>query len=117
MVEAKEGCTVEPESGVIASVSHPSFFKEYRMVLGITGTAGEPQERDEILQVHGIDSFDVPPLRRYLRNRSQTRMFSSEEAKFTAMAAAVQDVTKTKGRSSRAPSYHQGRQLGVDTGG
>jgi hypothetical protein len=96
MVEVKEGVEVEPESGTIASISHPSFFDEYRYLLAITGTAGEPQEREEIRQVYGIDTFDVPPHRPCLRKRLPTRIYRSRKEKFAAMVESVRGLCGTR---------------------
>lgn len=81
MVEVKEGVPVRVESGVIGSVAHPSFFDGYKTVLGITGTAGEPEEREEIMRMYGIDSFDVPPHRPCLRERLPSLIFPTSREK------------------------------------
>lgn len=47
-MEVKEGLPVKKESNSIASISHPSFFTNYKKIYGITGTVGEKIERDEI---------------------------------------------------------------------
>ena len=60
-VEVKEGLEPETESNTIASISHPSFFNNYNIIFGLTGTIGSTIERDEILNIYKLDSFDVPP--------------------------------------------------------
>lgn len=81
MVEVKEGVPVQVESGTIGSVAHPSFFDGYKTVLGITGTAGEPEEREEIMRMYGVDSFDVPPHRPCLRERLPSLIFATTAEK------------------------------------
>lgn len=96
MVEVKEAVPVIAEQGTIASISHPSFFDFYKTLVGITGTAGEPEEREEIRAVYGIDTFDVPPHRPCLRKRLPTLVFRSLEDKFAEMERIVKGMCKTR---------------------
>lgn len=89
MIEVKEGVPVHPESGVIGSVSHPSFFDEYSRVIGITGTAGEREEREEILSIYGIDTFDVPFHRPCLRRQLPAQLFKTKLEKQKAMVRSA----------------------------
>ena len=60
-IEVKERLEPETESNTIASISHPSFFRKYKTIFGLTGTIGSNIEREEILDLYGLDSFDIPP--------------------------------------------------------
>ena len=60
-VEVKEGIIPKTENNTIASISHPSFFKNYETIFGLTGTMGSTIERNEILEIYHLDSFDAPP--------------------------------------------------------
>lgn len=60
-MEVKEGLEPESESNTIASISHPSFFQNYETIFGLTGTIGNEIEREEILNIYKLDSFDAPP--------------------------------------------------------
>ena len=60
-IEVKERLEPENESNTIASISHPSFFSQYKTIFGLTGTIGSNIEREEILNLYNIDSFDIPP--------------------------------------------------------
>lgn len=91
MVEIKEGVPVKVESGVIGSIAHPSFFDGYESVLGITGTAGEPEEREEIMKMYGVDTFDVPPHRPCLRYRHPTLIFHSKKEKQLAVVQSAME--------------------------
>jgi preprotein translocase subunit SecA len=110
MCEVKEGIPVSPESGTIASISHPSFFEEYDCVFGITGTAGEPEERAEVTSVYGIDTFDVPPHRPCLRVRRSTRVFRTEATKYAAMVEATK-VMIDNSQSSEDGMYRGARAV------
>lgn len=96
MVEVKEQVKVRAESATIASLAHPSFFEHYDTVYGITGTVGEPQEREEVQRVYGLDSFDVPPHQPCRRERWPTRVFPTQEQKWQAMLESVCEVCRTR---------------------
>jgi len=96
MVEVKESVIAKSESGTIASISHPSFFDFYKILNGITGTAGEIQERDEVRNVYGIDTFDVPPHRPCLRKRLPTCILKSKDTKLNAIVKATKLILKTR---------------------
>ena len=59
-VEVKENLIPETESLTIASISHPSYYDNYKCIFGLTGTIGQINERNEIRQIYHLDSFDVP---------------------------------------------------------
>ena len=59
-IEVKEGLEPETESNTIASISHPSFFNNYNIIFGLTGTMGSDIERTEILNIYKLDSFNAP---------------------------------------------------------
>jgi len=61
MLQLLNGLLTTPTSGTIASISQVSFYNEYKLLFGVTGTIGEPSERAEIQSVYKVDSFDVPP--------------------------------------------------------
>jgi preprotein translocase subunit SecA/ankyrin repeat protein/TPR repeat protein len=60
-LELKHGIEPEDLSLVASSKAHVPFFKDYRQILGITGTIGEACEREELRSIYAIDRiFDVP---------------------------------------------------------
>jgi preprotein translocase subunit SecA/ankyrin repeat protein len=88
-VEVKENIQVHNQGTTIASICHPTFFERYSYLFGLTGTVGERAERDEIMTVYHVDSFDVPPNRPCRRVRDPTRIFDTTIARDTAILASV----------------------------
>jgi preprotein translocase subunit SecA/ankyrin repeat protein len=88
-VEVKENVPVQNQGTTIASVCHPTFFERYSFLFGLTGTVGEKAERDEIMTVYHVDSFDVPPNRPCRRVRDPTRIFETAAARDAAILASV----------------------------
>lgn len=111
MVEVKESVPVRVESGVIGSVAHPSFFDGYSTVLGITGTAGEPEEREEIMRMYGVDSFDVPPHRPCLRQRLPSLIFSSKAQKNKCIVESALEKKRTTSVLILVPSIKESNEI------
>ena len=94
-IEVKEGITASSENSVIASISHPSFFKDYEEIYGLTGTLGESFERDEIMNVYKVDSFDAPSNRKCLRTREKTLITKFSE-KHKQILRVIKEMIKAK---------------------
>ncbi|KAH3768116.1 preprotein translocase subunit SecA [Pelomyxa schiedti] len=88
-VEAREGLLPQDQSYTIASISHPTFFGRYRRIFGLTGTAGEPAERNEVQEIYKVDSFDVPPNRKCMRKKLPTRIFHTSEKHREAILESI----------------------------
>ena len=96
-IEVKEGIEPETESNTIASISHPSFFSNYKIIFGLTGTIGNNIEREEILNIYHLDSFDVPPNFASQRKIYPTILFDNKETKEDNIINEIRN-TISKGR-------------------
>ncbi len=96
-VEVKEGLEPENESNTIASISHPSFFSNYKTIFGLTGTIGSEIEREEILYIYNLDSFDAPPNFSLKRQIYETLLFNNKDLKEDAMINQIRNII-SKGR-------------------
>ena len=95
-VEAKEGVTIHKMSDHAAQITFQSYFRLYKKLAGMTGTA--KQNRWEIRRVYKIWVVCVPTNRPVIREHWPDRVFPTEDAKF---AAVVEDVLRLRaqGRS------------------
>lgn len=59
-LEVKHGLEPKRENICPISMSHPVFYPLYRLIFGLTGTIGSRFERDELDQIYGIRSHDIP---------------------------------------------------------
>jgi len=59
-VEVKEGLIPEEESSIIGSISHPTYFQNYKTIFGLTGTVGEEIEKNEISKIYNIELYHLP---------------------------------------------------------
>ncbi len=73
-LQLKHKLPFTPESFTAASIAHPTFFKLYKQILGLTGTMGEKVERKEIQAIYKVGSFDVPPHLPSLRTRLPSKL-------------------------------------------
>ncbi len=95
-VEAKEGVTIHKMSDHAAQVTFQSYFRLYKKLAGMTGTAA--QNRWEVRRVYKIWVVCVPTNQPVVREHWGDRVFPTEDAKFTAV---VQEVLRLRaqGRS------------------
>jgi preprotein translocase subunit SecA len=57
-IEAKEGVTIQKESRTFASITFQNYFRLYKKLSGMTGTAATSSE--EFYKVYGVDTVIVP---------------------------------------------------------
>ncbi len=86
-IEAKEGVKIEQESQTLASITLQNFFRMYRKLAGMTGTA--MTEAEEFSKIYQLDVVAIPTNRPMIRMDKDDIIFLTERAKF---AAIVQDV-------------------------
>jgi len=86
-VEAKEAVEITADRETLARVSFQRFFRSYRTLSGMTGTAADA--RDEIEAVYARPVVVIPTNRPVIRERWPTRVFRSTTAKFAAIVDSV----------------------------
>jgi len=95
-VSAKEKVPVESPKDTYARVSFQRFFRLYRTLAGMTGTAAEA--RGEFWQIYHRPVVVIPTNRPCIRQVHPDRVFATEEAKWEAIVAEIRRVHET-GRS------------------
>ncbi len=86
-IEAKEGVPVQQESMTLATISFQNFFRLYKKLSGMTGTAFT--EAEEFQQIYSLDVVVVPPNKPITRKDHQDLIYKTEKAKLKAVAAAI----------------------------
>ncbi len=86
-VEAKEGIELSNESVTSARVSYQRFFQRYRKLSGMTGTAWEVS--DELWRYYRLRVVRVPTHKPVIRRKVRDRVFTTEDAKFEAVADRI----------------------------
>lgn len=92
-LEAKEGVAIKEESKTAASITYQNYFKFYKKLSGMTGTAKTSQE--EFYTVYGLDVVSIPTNRPVARIDHNDLIFQTEKAKFRAIAKKIKEVNSS----------------------
>ncbi len=90
LVEAKESVEVTPRKEALARMTYQRFFRRYRRLAGMTGTASEVAA--ELSSVYRLNVVPIPTNVRNRRRRLPARVFVTAEARWQAVAARAQTL-------------------------
>lgn len=82
-IEAKEGVKVENESKTLATITFQNYFRLYKKLSGMTGTA--MTEEEEFREIYKLDVVEIPTNRPLIRQDMPDVIFKTEQGKFTAV--------------------------------
>lgn len=88
-IEAKEGVPVLQESMTLATISFQNYFRLYRKLSGMTGTAFT--EAEEFQQIYSLDVVVVPPNKKIIREDHDDLIYKTEKGKIKAIAEAIKE--------------------------
>jgi preprotein translocase subunit SecA len=91
-IEAKEGVKIERETQTAGSITFQNYFRFYKKLSGMTGTAATSAE--EFLKVYGLDVIVIPTNRLVARKDHHDLIFQSEKGKFQAIAKKVKELNQ-----------------------
>ena len=89
-IEAKEGVKIEKETRSSGSITFQNYFRFYKKLSGMTGTAETSAE--EFLKVYGLDVIVIPTNRPVIRLDDSDLIFQTEKGKFQAIAKKVKEL-------------------------
>ena len=82
-IEAKEGLKVERESQTLASITFQNYFRMYKKLAGMTGTA--KTEEKEFIDIYGLEVLPIPPNKPLARIDLPDQIFKTKAAKYRAV--------------------------------
>jgi len=88
-IEAKEGVKVEAESLTLASITFQNYFRLYKKLAGMTGTAATSAE--EFYKVYGLDVIIIPTNKSMIRKDLPDRIYKTERGKLEAVIKEVKE--------------------------
>jgi preprotein translocase subunit SecA len=91
-VEAKEGVRVREENQTVASITFQNYFRLYRKLSGMTGTADT--EAPEFLQIYGLEVVVIPTHKPMVRKDMADFVYLTQKDKFEAIIEDIQDCAK-----------------------
>src|SRR6185503_15643498 len=94
-VEAKEKVKIERENQTLATVTFQNYFRKYKKLAGMTGTADT--EAEEFAKIYNLDVVVIPPNRQLRRIENPDLVFRTEPEKWDAIVTEIIDEHQ-KGR-------------------
>src|SRR5687767_144262 len=88
-VEAKEGVPIQRENQTLASITFQNFFRIYKKLAGMTGTADT--EAYEFQQIYGLEVVVIPTHRPMVRKDHPDLVFLKSKAKYDAILEDIKD--------------------------
>ncbi|MBK5262525.1 MAG: preprotein translocase subunit SecA, partial [Peptostreptococcaceae bacterium] len=92
-IEAKEGVLVRSESKTLATITIQNYFRMYKKLAGMTGTA--KTEEDEFRDIYNMDVVVIPTNMPIIRGDLEDSIYSTENGKFKAIADAITEFHQT----------------------
>ncbi len=91
-IEAKEHVTIQKESRTAASITFQNYFRFYKHLCGMTGTAKTSSE--EFFKVYGLEVISIPTHRAIARRDHTDLVYQTEKGKWRAIADKVTELHK-----------------------
>ncbi len=88
-IEAKEGLKVRSENQTLATISFQNYFRMYKKLSGMTGTADT--EAMEFRKIYGLDVSVIPTNKPVIRNDKNDLVYKNQKAKLEAIALYVKE--------------------------
>ncbi|WP_138159353.1 preprotein translocase subunit SecA [Peptoniphilus catoniae] len=88
-IEAKEGLEVKAESKTLATITFQNYFRMYKKLAGMTGTA--MTEEEEFRDIYNIDVIEIPTNKPVIRDDFNDSIYKNEAAKFNAVVEDIKE--------------------------
>ncbi|HZK67197.1 MAG TPA: preprotein translocase subunit SecA [Chloroflexota bacterium] len=93
-IEAKEGVRIQRESVTLATITFQNYFRLYKKLSGMTGTA--VTEAEEFHKIYKLDVVVMPTNRDMVRQDMTDQIFKTEAAKYRAVVGEIEELHKQK---------------------
>ncbi|HEX3000066.1 MAG TPA: preprotein translocase subunit SecA [Armatimonadota bacterium] len=89
-IEAKENVRVQHESQTIATITYQNYFRMYKKLAGMTGTA--KTEENEFRKIYNLDVLQIPTNREVIRKDYPDVIYKTEEAKLRGASLEIMQL-------------------------
>ena len=89
-VEAKEGVQIQPETVTMASITFQNYFRMYKKLGGMTGTA--TTEAEEFQEIYNLGVVEIPTNRPIARADEHDQVYKSAREKFEGIVAEIKEA-------------------------
>lgn len=93
-LEAKEHVAIQPENQTLASITFQNYFRMYRKLSGMTGTAAT--EAEEFRNIYGLDVVEVPTNLPVQRLDEDDEIYRTAEEKYRAIVRDIRQAHEKK---------------------
>jgi preprotein translocase subunit SecA len=91
-IEAKEHVEVQRESRTLATITFQNYFRMYKKLAGMTGTANTSAE--EFQKVYKLDVIEIPTNKKMIRTDLPDVVYKNERGKFNAIVAKIKELNE-----------------------
>jgi len=91
-IEAKENLEVQVENQTLASVTYQNYFRLYKKLSGMTGTA--KTEADEFFDIYKLEVVEIPTNMSMVRKDHEDEIYRTLEEKYAAIVKLILDCQK-----------------------
>jgi len=91
-LEAKEGVEIQEESQTFAETTYQNYFRLYKKLAGMTGTA--QTEATEFIEIYGLEVISIPTNKPVIRKDKNDLVYKTEEEKFEAVVKKIKELHK-----------------------
>ena len=91
-IEAKENVKVEEENQTLASITYQNYFRLYKKLAGMTGTA--MTESEEFHDIYKLNVVSIPTNKKMLRKDFNDQIFRTEKEKYNAITNKIIECNK-----------------------
>ncbi|HBY57330.1 MAG TPA: preprotein translocase subunit SecA [Candidatus Atribacteria bacterium] len=91
-IEAKEGVTIARENQTLATITFQNYFRLYKKLAGMTGTA--KTEEEEFIHIYNLPVVVIPPNKKLIRHNYSDVIYRTEEEKFRAVIREIVEIHK-----------------------
>jgi len=93
-IEAKENVKVAAENRTLASITFQNYFRMYKKLAGMTGTA--KTEAEEFLKIYGLRVVEIPTHKPMIRTDYPDVIYKTEVAKYKAVIEEIKEMYAKK---------------------
>ncbi|WP_072395040.1 preprotein translocase subunit SecA [Hyphomicrobium sp. CS1GBMeth3] len=91
-LEAKENVEIQPENQTLASITFQNYFRLYKKLAGMTGTA--LTEASEFMDIYGLDVVEIPTNLTISRIDEDDEIYRTQKEKLAAIVTTIADCSR-----------------------
>ncbi len=91
-LEAKEKVEIQPENQTLASITFQNYFRLYKKLAGMTGTANT--EASEFMDIYGLEVLEIPTNVPVARADEDDEIYRTQKEKYAAIVATIAECIR-----------------------